>query len=174
MSIRTPEAPGPSGTFAALDRHPTGERSPFGAIRRTRDDGAEYWSARELMPLLGYDQLHAPAAAWGSLAGTRGDYAVADAAKVLSRDPNVTIGRDRLFNFMHCQSWIYRERGHWRAYQAQVDNGRLCEKVTKPYFNEALQRMVLPEPTIRITVKGLGELLKRLGGGVQPALVAGA
>lgn len=30
--------------------------SPFDAIRHTRDDGTEYWSARELMPLLGYDQ----------------------------------------------------------------------------------------------------------------------
>jgi hypothetical protein len=30
--------------------------SPFDAIRRVRPDGSEYWSARELMPLLGYDQ----------------------------------------------------------------------------------------------------------------------
>lgn len=30
--------------------------SPFEAIRRTRLDGSEYWSARDLMPLLGYDQ----------------------------------------------------------------------------------------------------------------------
>lgn len=28
--------------------------SPFDAIRRIRPDGSEYWSARELMPLLGY------------------------------------------------------------------------------------------------------------------------
>lgn len=30
--------------------------SPFDAIRRTREDGAEYWSARDLMPLLGYPE----------------------------------------------------------------------------------------------------------------------
>ncbi|WP_305781247.1 hypothetical protein [Nocardia nova] len=29
-------------------------RSPFDAIRRVRPDGSEYWSARELMPLMGY------------------------------------------------------------------------------------------------------------------------
>jgi DNA-damage-inducible protein D len=29
--------------------------SPFDSIRRYTDDGAEYWSARELMPLLGYE-----------------------------------------------------------------------------------------------------------------------
>ena len=32
------------------------EGSPFDAIRRTREDGAEYWSARDLMPLLGYPE----------------------------------------------------------------------------------------------------------------------
>ena len=30
--------------------------SPFDAIRRTREDGAEYWSARELMEAMKYDQ----------------------------------------------------------------------------------------------------------------------
>ena len=30
--------------------------SPFDTIRRVRPDGSEYWSARDLMPLLGYDQ----------------------------------------------------------------------------------------------------------------------
>lgn len=28
--------------------------SPFDAIKRTRPDGSEYWSARDLMPMLGY------------------------------------------------------------------------------------------------------------------------
>ncbi|MDO4888132.1 MAG: phage antirepressor KilAC domain-containing protein [Actinomycetaceae bacterium] len=36
--------------------HFNGGTSPFDAIRQTREDGAEYWSARDLMPLLGYDQ----------------------------------------------------------------------------------------------------------------------
>lgn len=30
------------------------EGSPFDSIRRVRDDGTEFWSARDLMPLLGY------------------------------------------------------------------------------------------------------------------------
>lgn len=30
--------------------------SPFDSIRRVREDGSEYWSARELMPLLGYEK----------------------------------------------------------------------------------------------------------------------
>lgn len=42
-----------------MDQHlePTNGKvheSPFDAIKRTREDGSEYWSARDLMPLMGY------------------------------------------------------------------------------------------------------------------------
>ena len=33
-----------------------GAASPFDSIRRVRPDGTEFWSARDLMPLLGYDR----------------------------------------------------------------------------------------------------------------------
>jgi hypothetical protein len=33
---------------------PQDGQSPFDKIRRTRPDGSEYWSARDLMPLMGY------------------------------------------------------------------------------------------------------------------------
>lgn len=33
-----------------------GDQSPFDAIRRVTPEGREYWSARELMPLLGYER----------------------------------------------------------------------------------------------------------------------
>ncbi|TXH26215.1 MAG: hypothetical protein E6R06_07265 [Mycobacterium sp.] len=120
--------------------------------------------------------LAAPAAAWDTLAEADGDYSVADAAKVLSRDPNITIGRDRLFEFMQAQRWVYRDHhdGHWRAYQTQVDTGRLAEKVGKPYRRADTEQKVLSDPTIRVTAKGLAELLKRLGGDQQLALVASA
>ena len=38
------------------DIRPRNAGSPFDAIRRTREDGTEYWSARDLMPLLGYEK----------------------------------------------------------------------------------------------------------------------
>jgi phage antirepressor YoqD-like protein len=38
----------------APDPDEPGDGSPFDSIRRVREDGTEYWSARELMPLLGY------------------------------------------------------------------------------------------------------------------------
>jgi DNA-damage-inducible protein D len=39
-----------------LGSPPDDEGSPFDQIRRTRPDGSEYWSARELMAPLGYDR----------------------------------------------------------------------------------------------------------------------
>ncbi len=117
-------------------------------------------------------ELEAPAAAWTELADAAGDYEVADAAKVLSRDPHICIGRDRLFSFMSVEGWIYRGRNaRWRAYQAQVDCGRLVEKVGTQFWHAGRGEYVAPEPTVRVTPKGLAELHKRLGGTGQLALV---
>lgn len=53
MGPRIPEGQEPTGYFAALARTaPAG--SPFDAIRQQRLDGTEFWSARDLMPLLEY------------------------------------------------------------------------------------------------------------------------
>lgn len=114
-------------------------------------------------------ELAAPASAWTHMADSAGDYSVADAAKVLSRDPAIRIGRDRLFRFMAAEGWIFRDRGRgcWKAYQTQVDCGRLVEKLGAPYLHEPSGEMRLPDPTIRITPKGLAELHKRLGGSCQ-------
>lgn len=118
-------------------------------------------------------ELTPPAAAWNELAESVGDYAIGDAAKVLSRDPNIATGERRLFDFMQSVHWIYRPRGgRWRAYQDQVDNGRLTEKVGRPFWHEGRGEMVVPDPTVRITPKGIAELHKRLGGTGQLALVA--
>lgn len=107
-------------------------------------------------------ELAVPASAWNELAEAAGDYSVADAAKVLSRDPQISTGERRLFAYMDSIDWLFRRDGRWRAYQAQVDNGRLVEKVGKPYVRDG--QMVNGEPTVRITPKGLGELRRRLGG----------
>lgn len=120
--------------------------------------------------------LEAPALAWSHMADSSGDYDVADAAKVLTRDPHIKIGRDRLFSFMAAEGWIFRNRGtsRWKAYQTQVDCGRLTEKLCSPYLHAPTGEMRVPDPTIRVTPKGLAELHKRLGGSGQLALLAEA
>ncbi|QRY48099.1 phage regulatory protein/antirepressor Ant [Mycolicibacterium boenickei] len=117
-------------------------------------------------------ELEAPASAWNHMASSDGDYMVRDAAKVLSRDPNIEIGQQRLFKFMQAEGWIYRENGAWKPYQTQIKTGRLAEKLNRPYLNERTGEMEVPPPSVRITPKGLAELHKRLGGSGQLALVA--
>lgn len=109
-------------------------------------------------------ELQPAASAWQHMVAADGDYAVADAAKTLSRGPQVSIGRDRLFAYMADLGWIYRwgPRRAWKAYQEQVDNGRLVEKLARPFLNERTGEYELPAPTIRVTTKGLAELQKRL------------
>jgi len=115
-------------------------------------------------------ELAVPASAWNELAEAAGDYSVADAAKVLSRDPKINTGERRLFAYMDSIDWLFRRDGRWRAYQAQVDNGRLVEKVGKPYVRDGV--MVNGEPTVRITPKGLAALHAKLGGTGQLELMA--
>jgi anti-repressor protein len=108
----------------------------------------------------------APAAeAWNYLASANGDYAVADAAKMLSRHPLITIGRDRLFTLMHREGWIYRRQidQRWAVLQRAVDRGWLTE-MPSSHYHPRTGELVLDPPQVRVMAKGLAELQKRLTG----------
>ncbi|MFC9555540.1 phage antirepressor [Rhodococcus sp. NPDC056960] len=118
-------------------------------------------------------ELEAPARAWNNLADAKGNYSVAEAAKILSQDSNISIGRDRLFDFMHSKRWIFRSRnprGGWEARQEQVDTGRLYERPARPFLNSKSGEYELPAPTLRVTVKGIAKLHELLGGSGQLSL----
>ncbi len=103
------------------------------------------------------------AEAWDVLASADGDFAVSDAAKVLSRDPNIKLGRGRLFSYLDEIGWVHRQRGdqRWRAYQAQIDLGRLSE-LPSSHYHPRTGALVLDPPQVRVTTKGLHELRRRL------------
>lgn len=111
------------------------------------------------------------AASWEVLASGRGDFSVADAAKILSRDPSIQIGQNRLFGSLGSLSWAYRQQGDrsWRAYQSAVDAGWLSE-LPQSHSHPRSGKRVLDPPQLRITAKGLGELRRRLGGDRDEAL----
>jgi DNA-damage-inducible protein D len=117
-------------------------------------------------------ELAVPASAYQQLVDSAGDWSVDDAAKVLSRDPLIRTGERRLYLFMSGIGWVFKRDGRWKAYQTQVENGRLTEKPGRPFWHAGREEMVNSEPTVRITPKGLAELHKRLGGSGQLALVA--
>lgn len=117
----------------------------------------------------------APAAeSWETLATAHGDLLVADAAKVLSRDPNIKLGRDRLFTRLRDRRWIYRQvgDGRWRAMQTAIDSGWLTE-VPSSHYHPRSGELVLDAPQVRVTVKGLGRLHQILGGTAPLALDSG-
>lgn len=121
------------------------------------------------------EELTPDANAWRNLADADGNYGVADAAKILTQDPAISIGRNRLFDFMAEKKWIYRHggrRGGWCAYQSQVDLGRLHERPATPFLNRKTGEYELPAPTIRITVKGLAELHRLLGASTELAVAS--
>lgn len=105
-------------------------------------------------------ELEPKAEAWDTLAGAKGDYSVEQAAKMLSRDDRILIGRNRLFTMMGDLGWTYRhgKRQSWHAYQPQVDNGRIVLRMSAAFQNQKTGEMELPAPTIRLTAKGVEAL----------------
>lgn len=108
-------------------------------------------------------ELEPAADAWYHLASANGDFSVADAAKILSRDPQITIGRDRLFTLMGQWGWVYRPGGfdRWRVYQTQIETGRLSE-LPSSHYHPRTGELVLDPPQVRVTAKGLQEIRTRL------------
>lgn len=119
-------------------------------------------------------ELEPAADAWNTLAKANGDYAVADAAKVLSRDPSIKIGRDRLFTVLRELRWAYRQEidGRHRAYQRAIEAGRLSE-LPSSHYHPRTGELILDPPQVRVTVKGLEYLHQHLGGTAQLRLDLG-
>lgn len=109
-------------------------------------------------------ELEPKAEALDVFTAVEGSYSVADAAKLLSNDLNITIGRNRLYGFMAEINWVFRDSATrtWKAYQSQVDNGRLEMKAHAEHGTHHDGTTFPFPPTVRITAKGLDELRRRL------------
>ena len=108
----------------------------------------------------------APAArSWDVLASAHGDFAVAEVANMLARDPKISTGRDRLFATLAELNWIYRYRGNgkWHPYQSAIEAGRLTSRA-QSYEDQYTGERVVDAPQVRVTVKGVHDLHRRLGG----------
>jgi anti-repressor protein len=109
-------------------------------------------------------ELEPSARAWDTFATGYGDYSVADAAKILSRDPGISVGQQRLFTLLGRLGWIYRAGDlRWRVYQTAIEAGRLSELATS-HYHPRTGELVIDPPQVRITVKGLGALHRHLAG----------
>lgn len=119
-------------------------------------------------------ELEPSAKAWGHIVAADGSYSVGDAAKMIA-NAGVPLGRQRLFDQLADWSWIYRDGGRgreaWRAYQSQVECGRLVLKANRPFLNEKTGEYENAAPTIRVTAKGVNEIYRRMTDG-KGALLA--
>ncbi|WP_052621495.1 phage antirepressor KilAC domain-containing protein [Mycobacteroides abscessus] len=99
-----------------------------------------------------------------------GDQTVADAARLLSLDPAIAVGRDQLFDAMAREEWIFRGRDHrWIAYAESVTLGYLALHDGGEYQTPAGQTKERPKQ-IYLTPNGVAEMHYRLGGSQQLAL----
>lgn len=115
-----------------------------------------------------------PAAeAWEVLASADGDYSVGDAAKILSRDPLIKIGQQRLFALLEAWRWIYRRDIDRRAQvmQSSVEAGRMSE-IAQSHYHPRTGELVLDPPQVRITVKGIKDIRTRMLAEAQTKAVA--
>lgn len=110
-------------------------------------------------------ELEPAAESWTVLAAADGDFSVSDAAKILARDPRIQTGPRRLFGLLITMKWAYRQLadGRPRAMQYAVERGWLSE-LPQSHNHPETGDLVLDPPQVRVTVKGLHELHKRLGG----------
>lgn len=110
-------------------------------------------------------ELEPAATSWNVLAAADGDFSVADAAKILARDPDIKLGRNRLFSLLDELGWTYRQLSddRPRVKQTAIERQWLSE-IPQSHYHPRTGELVLDAPQVRITAKGLHELHKRLGG----------
>ena len=106
------------------------------------------------------EQAAPAAAAWDALADADGDYSLRDAAQILSRDPSIRTGQNRL---MVSVRELRMVDNSGQPYQKHIEHLRL--RVTS-YEHPHTGEPVLSKQ-IRVTSHGLKYLHKRLGG-TQP------
>lgn len=107
-------------------------------------------------------ELTPRAEAFDAFLSTEGDYSVNEAAKILSRDHAILTGERRLRDWMLANRWCYRDAtGKPRAYQAQLETGRLAEKAQWHYHPQTGDKVADP-PQVRVTAKGIGDLARLL------------
>lgn len=106
-------------------------------------------------------ELEPSAHSWDTLvAETTGDWSMRDAAQILSRDPGIDIGQNRLARLLRELRWI-DERSV--PYQRHVAVGRIRSRA-RTYEHPRTGERLAADPQVRITAKGLAWLHQHLGG----------
>lgn len=101
--------------------------------------------------------LEPAARAWDVLASANGDYSVREAAYALNRDPQISIGQNRLFAWLRESGWLDRNSIPYATHATHVTL-RVYSFPDRETGEERTAQQV------RVTVAGLRLLHRRLGG----------
>jgi anti-repressor protein len=113
-------------------------------------------------------ELEPSAKAWDELADATGDYDSRAAAQILAR-AGVDMGQNRLRAYLRQIEWTDRNN---RPYQRHVQAGRVAEKVRR--WEDRDTGEIHVDHQLRITAKGVGELLAKLTSGTLQVISGGA
>jgi DNA-damage-inducible protein D len=147
---RKPEVASAQTYFAIKTREAEATAEP----RLTGSEVARRWYLAEPAREAAQEQLAiaAPKAdAWDALAAAHGDYSLREAAHILNRDPKISIGQNRLSDWMKAAGWIDQWKTPYSRHSAHV--------VLRTYEHEGHTKR-----QVRVTANGLALLHKRLGG----------
>jgi len=135
----------------------------YGAVRElSRRELAEYWARaeKELEASQAKVAELTPAAhSWTELAEAAGDYSLREAAQILDRDQSISTGQNRLARYLREIGWTDT---HGEPYQRQVNAGRLVRRPRS--YDHPLTGELVATSQVRVTVKGVHELHRLLGG----------
>ncbi|MCG7425094.1 phage antirepressor KilAC domain-containing protein [Kocuria rhizophila] len=139
-----------TGAYAA-DRAPQLPKSPDQLVL----EAMQILTARVEESTAKIAELEPKANAWAQFLASTGDVSVNEAAKALSRNSGRVIGEHKLRRLLESKRWIYRDaKRNPRAYQVQIDRGRLAERA-RTYEDQKTGERVHAAPQVRITSKGL-------------------
>ncbi len=115
--------------------------------------------------------LRPPAEAWENLVDTGQDYDVATAASILNRDPAISTGRNRLFQWMLDSGMLYRRAGGQLVpYAAHTEHLRLKPQSRPDYEASDSRARKEAHAQVRVTVRGLEWIQQRMREETRPDL----
>lgn len=146
-----------------VDQAPPVPRSYAAALRAAAEQ-AEAREAAEARAVA----LEPSAEAWDQLAEATGDYSMREAAQLLSRDPRVEIGQNRLARYLRTSARWCDSSG--QPYQRHVDLGRLVRRTATYQHPRTKEDRIKTQ--VRVTARGVRDLRALLLDDAQAALSA--
>lgn len=136
-----------------------GDGSPFDRIRRSRPDGSEFWSARDLMPLLGYESWRRFA---DSIDRARTAAAVQghDVETLFAGAVNKSIGRpSEDVHLARFAAYLVAMNGDPRKAEVAAAQGYFAVRTREAEVAAPVQELTFAEKTLEV-MAGLQELVQ--------------